>query len=138
MKPVSSEARPTLFYDGLCALCNGSVRFLLKFDRNGSLQFAPLTGPTAQSLLASHPDLASIDSLVVVAGSAVLVRSAAVLWLLRYLGGGWTGVAWVGHRLPAAFRDRLYDVIARWRYRAFGRYESCPLPPASVRDRFLP
>lgn len=138
MKPVSSEARPILFYDGVCALCNGSVRFVLRFDRAGSLQFAPLAGPTAETLLPDHPELASVDSLVVLVGPAVLTRSAAVLWLLRYLGGVWKGVAWAGGLLPVALGDRLYDAVARWRYRAFGRYDSCPLPPASSRARFLP
>jgi predicted DCC family thiol-disulfide oxidoreductase YuxK len=132
-----SSRPPVLLYDGYCALCNGWVKFLLRFDRHGTLRFAALTGDTGRQLVAEHPDLAGIDSLVLVSGDRVSVRSAAVLQILAYLGWPWRA-AGIFRIVPREIRDSLYDVVAYWRYRLFGRYEACPLPPADQRHRFLP
>lgn len=132
-----SEPPPLLLYDGLCALCNGWVRFLLRVDRRGPLQFAPLVGPTADRIRSAHPDLARIDSLVLIEGARVSVRSTAVLRLLRYLGGPWR-LGLIGWLVPREIRDSLYDVVAFWRYRLFGRYPACPAPAPEARARFLP
>lgn len=99
--------------------------------------FAPLGGPTAEKHLRNRPDLAGVDSIVLVEGDRVDVRSTAILQLFKYLGGIWR-VFLVGYLIPREIRDSLYDVVARWRYRMFGRYEVCPIPPAESRSRFLP
>ena len=117
--------------------CNGTVKFLLWADRGGSLRFAPLQGETARQRLGEHPSLAGIDSIVLVESDRISVRSTAVLRILRYLGGVWR-VGLVGYLLPREIRDSLYDVVAFWRYRLFGRYDACPLPPAEAQARFLP
>ena len=132
---------PLLLYDGVCGLCNGAVRFILRRDPAGPLCFAPLQGSTAQAVLARHPELRGVDSLVVVetleGRETVAVRSEAVLRIAAYLGGVW---AWstVLRRVPEAIRDGAYALVARHRYRVFGQYESCPVPEPSVRSRFLP
>ena len=132
-----SDPEPILLYDGYCALCNGTVRFLLWADRRGPLRFAPLAGETARHLLAKHPALARIDSLFLVEGDRVSERSTAILRLMRYLGGVWR-IFLIGYLLPKEIRDSLYDVVAFWRYRLFGRYDTCPLPEPAARPRFLP
>jgi predicted DCC family thiol-disulfide oxidoreductase YuxK len=132
-----SDPYPILLYDGVCALCSGTVKFVLRFDRGGPLKFAALDGTTGRRLLGRHPDLAGIDSLVLIEGDRASVRSTAVLRIIRYLGGAWR-ILLVGYLIPREIRDSLYDVIARWRYRMFGRYDRCPLPPADGRTRFLP
>lgn len=128
---------PLLLYDGLCGFCNGWVRFLLRVDRDGSLRFAPLQGETATRFRAHHPDVALADSIVLIEDQRVSVRSTAVLRLIRYLGWPWK-LLLVGYLLPREIRDSLYDVVAFWRYRLFGRYQTCPLPAAGARSRFLP
>lgn len=110
---------------------------MLKADSEGSLRFAPLAGPTAQALLKSHPELAGVDSLVLIEGPTATVRSAAGLRLVRYLGGFWR-VFLIGYLIPREIRDSLYDVVAYWRHRVFGRYSECPIPPPAARARFLP
>jgi predicted DCC family thiol-disulfide oxidoreductase YuxK len=132
-----SETAPLLLYDGHCALCNGWVRFLLRFDRHGALQFAALGGTTGQGIIAAHPELALVDSLVLIEPDRVSVRSTAVLRIFRYLGGFWR-IFLIGYLIPREIRDSLYDVVAHWRYRLFGRLDACPLPPPSARARFLP
>ena len=130
---------PLLLYDGVCALCNGAVTFVLKRDTSGSVRFAPLEGETAARFLAEHPELAGIDSMIWIdAAGCALTRSAAALAIARHVGGGWATLAAVSRIVPTVVRDALYDLIARTRYRIFGRYDSCPIPPAEHRARFLP
>ena len=132
---------PILLYDGLCGFCNGTVRFILKRDARRRLFFAPLQGSTARSILSRHPELADVDSLILVesagAQERAYSRSEAVLRIVRYLGGAWPLVS-VLRLAPAPIRNWAYDLFARHRYRMFGRYDACPLPPHEVRARFLP
>ena len=133
-----SDARPPselLLYDGHCALCNWAVRFVLRFDRRKTMRFAPLDGPTAARIVAAHPDLADIDSLVLVEGDRVSVRSTAVLRVLRYLGWPWK-IFLAGWLVPREIRDSLYDVVAYWRRRLVGTYPQCPIPAPEHRARF--
>jgi predicted DCC family thiol-disulfide oxidoreductase YuxK len=124
-------------YDGHCALCNWTVRLVLRFDRKGRLKFAPLSGSTAAAVLSGHPHLTGVDSLVLVDDGRASVRSAAVFAILAYLGGPWNLLR-AARVIPREIRDALYDVIAHWRKRLFGAYSACPLPPPEHRDRFLP
>lgn len=145
LRGVSSERRsgPIVLYDGVCALCNGLVRFVLARDRDGIFRFASLQGALARDTLARHgrnPD--DLDTLVVVLdpGSPderLLDRSTAALFVLQRLSGIWRVAGRVVAWVPPALRDAVYRAIARTRYRTFGKYEVCPLPPPGVRDRFL-
>lgn len=128
---------PLLLYDGHCALCNGWVKAVLRFDPAGSLRFAPLAGATARQVLSAHPELAGIDSLIYVADGRATTRSTAVFAILAYLGWPWKALV-VFRLIPREIRDSLYDVVAFWRFRLFGRYDACPLPPAGQQARFLP
>jgi len=124
-------------YDGHCALCNWWVRFLLWADRDGPLRFGALTSQTGQLILQRHPDLPTANTLILATGDSISLRSTAVLDLLRYLGGGWRVLSVIGRLIPREIRDSMYDVVAHWRYRLFGRYQSCPLPPSDARARFV-
>ncbi len=128
---------PLLLFDGYCALCNGWVGFLLRVDPEGAMMFAPLSSDTGRRVLESHPEIAGADSLVVVAGGKTSLRSNAVFAILSYLGWPWKALT-IFRLIPREIRDSLYDVVAFWRYRVFGRYDACPLPPANQRSRFLP
>jgi predicted DCC family thiol-disulfide oxidoreductase YuxK len=133
---------PILLYDGLCGFCNGTVQFVLRHDHRGLLRFAPLQSELARRLMARHPELASVDSLILLdadpasGAERVFVRSNGSLQVARYLGGPWR-LALVFRLIPRALRDWAYDLFARWRYRLFGRYASCPLPTPEQRARFL-
>lgn len=130
---------PLLLYDGVCALCSAAVAFVLKRDRSRTVRFAPLQGATAAGFLAERPQLAGVDSMIWIdADGQAFTRSAAALALLRHAGGGWAAVAAVSGVIPSALRDALYDLVAHTRYRIFGRYDACPVPPPEYRARFLP
>jgi len=133
---------PVLLYDGLCGFCDATVRFLLKHDRRGTLHFATLQGDFARALIARHPELKGVDSLVLVerdpatGAETVHVRSAGALRVARYLGGAWH-LARALAIVPRVLRDWAYDAFARVRYRVFGRYDACPLPSPEQRARFI-
>ncbi len=133
--------RPVLLYDGLCGFCDGTVQFILKHDRRGALRFATLQGDFARAVIARHPEVAGVDSLVLVepdgvSGEEVYVRSEGALRVARYLGGAWH-LARIVAIVPRVLRDWAYDAFARVRYRVFGRYESCPIPTPEQRARFI-
>ncbi len=132
---------PVLLYDGVCGFCNWAVRTVLRFDRHGSLRFAALDSDFARAIIERHPTIQNVDSVVFVdepgrPGERVAVRSEAALRVAGYLGGPWKLLK-VARIMPAALRDRLYDGFANIRYRVFGKYDSCPIPPQEVRGRFL-
>ena len=132
-----------LLYDGLCGFCDRTVQFILARDPGGSMMFAPLQGEFAVGILQRHPELREVDSLILVenrngaSDARVSVRSEAMLGIANYLGGAWRA-AMIMKVLPSFLRDLGYDLFARHRYRIFGRFDSCPIPDAGVRARFLP
>jgi predicted DCC family thiol-disulfide oxidoreductase YuxK len=126
-----------LFYDGQCGLCQRSVRFVLARDHRARFRFAPLGGATfAQRVTGAGP---LPDSMAILTGDRLLLRSDAVLHILRRLGGAWAVLAAVAAAVPRTWRDGLYDLIARNRHRWFRQGpESCPIPPRAGLDPFLP
>lgn len=138
---MSGESAPVLLYDGVCGVCNRSVRTILRFDPTGPLRFAALGSVFAKAIIDRHPEIGNVDSVVFVddpgrPSERVAVRSAAVLRVADYLGGPWRLLN-AARIIPTPLRDRLYDSFAAIRYRAFGKYDSCPLPAPEVRARFL-
>jgi predicted DCC family thiol-disulfide oxidoreductase YuxK len=131
----------TLFYDGHCALCHGTVKFVVKRDRAGTaFRFAPLQGETFQALVPVEQRAGLPDSIVIrAADGSLLARSDAVVHMLERLGGGWRVLGSILAAVPRGLRDSIYDFIARVRYRVFGKREDlCPIVPPDLRKRFDP
>ena len=136
-----SEKATVLLYDGVCGFCNKTVQMILNHDKRGTMRFAPLQSDYGKAVIARHPDLKSVDSVVFLETSStdeerVYVRSDASLHVAAYLGGWWK-LFLIAYIIPRPVRDFLYDLIAGYRYRIFGKYDSCLLPPQDVRARFL-
>jgi predicted DCC family thiol-disulfide oxidoreductase YuxK len=131
-----------LLYDGVCGLCNHWVQFALERDAGGRFRFAPLQGKTAATILARHgKDPAKLDTVYLVLdpetpNETLLSKGKAIGRVLHELGGIWRICA-VFRFLPSALLDFGYDLVARNRYRWFGRHDSCPLPTPERRARFL-
>ena len=132
-----------ILYDGVCGLCNGFVAFVWPRDRQRQFRFAPLQGATARSILARHGrDATALDTVIVVvdpdgATERLLDRSTAGLYVLARLGGGWRILATLLGWLPRPLLDLAYRVLARNRYRLFGRLDACPVPGPEHRERFI-
>jgi predicted DCC family thiol-disulfide oxidoreductase YuxK len=137
---VATEAgrRPLILYDGVCGLCNSLVQFVLKHDTNRIFQFAALQGQTAPPILQRFGESPqALDTMYVVTGDRLLARSDAAMFIAEQLGGIWEALGAMCRVLPKSVRGWTYNQIARRRYKFFGQYETCPLPDASVRERFL-
>jgi len=160
-------AHPILLYDGVCGLCNRLVQFILRRDPGGVFRFAALQSELAGRILARHgADARDLDTVYVVVDfelpeEQLLPRSDAVIFILRQLGaaelrsartGGapvptqaestpgtsfWRLIGRLLQLVPRPLRDWGYGIVARNRYRVFGRYNTCPLPTEETRRRFL-
>jgi len=139
--PQVSTAGERIFYDGECGLCHRWVRFALARDRGRELfRFAPLQGPTFATEVPEETRRALPDSLAVrTSDGRLLMRSAAVLHVLRRTGGPWGMLAALLGIVPVALADWGYDRVAAVRKRWFARpAELCPLVPPELARRFDP
>ena len=131
----SSQA--ILLFDGVCNLCNSTVRFVMRHERRPELRFCALQSEGGTQLLTRHGiNTDYLGSLILIEGESVFLTSDAALRLASYLKWPWSwGRAAV--IFPRSLRDSAYDVIARNRYRWFGRHDACLLPTAELRSRLL-
>ena len=133
-----------VLFDGVCALCDASVRWLIDADKRRVLHYAPLQGETGASVLSRHPDADQTLSTVVYVrdvaqdSERLYDRSDAAFAILRDLGGVWRVLSW-GRLIPRGVRDAVYGLIAKRRYRWFGKLDACRLPDSpNDSGRFLP
>lgn len=131
------EGAPLVLYDGVCALCNWAVQFILDRDAQGIFRFAPLQSDVGRQWQVRFGlPVDALDTVILVQDGQAFVRSEAAFRILRQLRTGWK-VVLLFQFFPSFITDVVYRLVARWRYRVFGRYDACPLPPPSVRHRFL-
>lgn len=128
---------PILLFDGVCNLCNSLVRFIIKRDPDAKIRFAPLQSHAGQSLLKISGLAASeIDSVVYITGDKHFIKSSAVLHLLKESGGRWR-LFYGFIIIPEFIRDFFYTMIAKSRYKVFGKSETCMVPTPDIKERFL-
>ena len=126
-----------MLFDGVCPLCDGTVRTVLRLDREGAIRFTPIQSPLGRLLAARHgvdPD--APESFLFLDHGRALTRTAALGALLRRLDAPWRWLA-VIDRLPRGPTDAAYDWIARNRYRLLGKRERCMIPTPEQRARFV-
>ena len=135
--PISEIRNPILLFDGVCNLCNRLVMFVIRKDKKNRIRFASLQSGAGKALLTKAGLSAdSADTVVYVSGDKVFSRSSAVLNLLYDVGGGWK-LFYSLIIIPSFIRDFLYNLIAKNRYRIFGRRETCMIPSKDIENRFL-
>ncbi|HSA72284.1 MAG TPA: thiol-disulfide oxidoreductase DCC family protein [Burkholderiales bacterium] len=132
-----SPPRPVLLFDGVCKLCTGSVAFVLRHEEAQDLRFAPLQSPAGMRLMQEFGiDPTQMKTFVVIADGRAYVRSDAAIRVARFLRGAWKLLG-VVRIVPRSIRDYAYDVVARNRYRWFGRHDACIVPTPELRKRFI-
>jgi predicted DCC family thiol-disulfide oxidoreductase YuxK len=135
--PIDHDSKVIVLFDGVCNLCNGAVQFIIKRDPSGKFRFASLQSDFASSLLQKFGlNPGSLHSIIVVSQDNMLERSDAILSIASHLGGFWK-IFVVFKFLPRFIRDGLYDVVAKYRYRVFGKQDSCMIPTPELRARFI-
>ncbi len=125
-----------ILYDGVCVFCSRWVQFVIARDAAKRFRFTPIQSPYGTRLAQAFGiDPEDPDTNAVVHGGRAHLKSDAALTVLSNLTGwGWTRVLFA---VPKPLRDPVYSVVARNRYRIFGKYESCFVPDAELRKRVL-
>ncbi len=127
---------PVIFFDGVCGLCNAFVDFVLNHDHEEVFYFAPLQGDFAREIDALSPYRNSLSSVVLWKNGQVYTESTAAMEVFIALGGGWK-IMRLFYLVPRFIRDFFYKLIARNRYKIFGKSETCRMPTPQERSRFL-
>lgn len=134
---AASAEGPIVLYDGVCGLCDRSVQLILRNDRRGRFRFAALQSQAGRALLEKFglpPE--ALDSVVLVEGDQAWRKSRAALRIARRMDAPWP-LLWPLRIVPRPLADWTYDLVAKNRYRIFGKRDACMIPPPEVRARFL-
>lgn len=134
---MTQQHRDIIVFDGMCVLCSANARLVLRYDADHHFMLAAMQGEVGRAIYADAGiDPTNPETLVVVTADAVLRNSDAVIHIYRHLGWPWRAASALS-LIPRAVRDPLYLLIARNRYRLFGRRQTCWLPDAADRQRLL-
>ncbi len=134
MTEISS---PIIIFDGVCNLCNGAVQFAIERDPTAIFRFASLQSDFGQSILAQNVGgTEGGGTIILLENGKVYDRSTAALRVARQL-SGWIKYLYVFIIVPKFIRDFVYKIVAKNRYRWFGKQESCWLPTKALKARFL-
>lgn len=134
--PEPSAQNPILLYDGVCVLCSGGVRFVLRHEREPAIRFVAVQSTEGRALARVHGlDPQAPESFLFIENGAALAKSDAAFAVIRHLRGP-ARLLLLGRILPRPLRDWLYDRIARNRYHLFGQKTVCERPDPRQRHRF--
>lgn len=137
LKTLQNEQLQLVVFDGVCNFCNSWVEFLIKRDPKKRFNFAPLQSDLGKEIKAKYYiSEKDCDSILYIKGKKLFVKSTAALNILKDLGGFWT-LFYAFIIIPKGIRNYFYDVIAKNRYKWFGKKDQCMIPSEDTRNRFL-
>ncbi|WP_222984243.1 thiol-disulfide oxidoreductase DCC family protein [Flagellimonas meishanensis] len=132
------ESKKIILFDGICNLCNGAVQFIIKRDKKDVFRYAALQSEVGKQMVAERGiDTSNVDSIILIEpGVAYFTKSDAALQIGQDFGGLWKGLVlltWI----PKTLRDAIYDLVARNRYKWFGKKDQCMIPTPELQAKFL-
>lgn len=131
------DKHPILFYDGYCYLCSSTIRLLIRFDMKKKLRFISLQKGLMTPKINKIIGIYNInESIIFLSNGKIHTKSNAIIKVIKTLGGAYKLIS-IFYILPRPIRDFIYDFIAKYRYRIFGKRDNCHLPKAEFTDRFL-
>lgn len=134
--PKSDEYQIILF-DGVCNFCNSSINFIIDHDPEKHFKFAPLQSDFGQKILRQfNKNTEDFDSVILLKNNQLYQKSAAALEITKHLSGFWKYLAIFGI-LPNFILNFFYDIVAKNRYRIFGKSDACRMPTPDLKERFL-
>ncbi len=125
-----------VLFDGVCNYCNAMVNFSIRHDPEKKFKFATLQSDIGQRLLAEHGIGKDVDSVILIEDGKAYMHSTAGLRIVRKMSGIYS-LCYVFIIVPAFIRDWAYELFAKYRYRLFGRTDTCMIPTPDMRERFL-
>lgn len=126
-----------IIFDGVCNLCNGFIQFIIKNDKKNKFKFCSLQSEQGQNIIKQNSkDLKNIDSVLLFTNNQIYNKSTAVLKIAKTLGFPYNIIK-ITSVIPVKLRDRIYDFIAKNRYRWFGKKTSCWIPTSELKEKFL-
>lgn len=132
------QEHPIVFFDGVCNFCNYWVNFAIRRDPAKKMRFSPFQGETAKQILPRYGIThKTINSVIFIEKERAYTQSSAAIRICRHLTGGWK-LFYGLMIIPKLIRDPFYNLIARNRYRWFGKKDSCMIPSPDLLERFLP
>lgn len=134
---MKAENNTIILFDGVCNFCDSSVNFIIENDSRKQFKFAPLQSEIAQNLVEKHGiDKEETDSVILIDNNKAYTYSTAVLHIAKKM-GGLKALAYGFIIVPKFIRDFVYKLFARYRYKLFGKKDTCMIPTPEVRERFL-
>ena len=125
-----------ILFDGVCNFCDHSVQFIIKRDKHAFYKFASIQSDVGKELIKKHKVPIDIDSLILIEHNTCYYKSTAALRICKHLKGGWKLLTCL-LIFPKPIRDYFYEIIAKNRYKWFGKKESCMIPTSEDRVRFI-
>lgn len=138
MGSTDEVKHPVIFFDGVCNLCNSSVNFIIKRDKKAQFRFSSLQGDFAKSNLPKYlVSENALQSLVLRrVEKTIVTKSTAALTIVKDLSGLWP-LLYLFIIIPPFIRNFVYDLVAKNRYRMFGKRDACMIPTKELKDRFI-
>ncbi|MEM9686276.1 MAG: thiol-disulfide oxidoreductase DCC family protein [Bacteroidota bacterium] len=132
------EHKKIILFDGVCNLCNGAVQFIIKRDKNDVFRFAALQDAIGRQLMEERGiDPSNMETIILIEPQvAYYIKSSAALHIAYEFGGLWKALK-LFEWLPVRLRDGMYNIVARNRYKWFGKKESCMIPTPELKAKFL-
>lgn len=131
------QENQVILFDGVCNFCNYWVNFTIKKDKKKILRFAPLQGETAKRLIADYKiNHTTLSSVIFIDNGKAYTQSSAALRICKHLDNGWK-LFYGLIIIPKFIRDPIYNIIARNRYKWFGKKDTCMIPTPELKERFL-
>tara|TARA_R110000850_G_scaffold268138_1_gene399432 strand:- start:32400 stop:32804 length:405 start_codon:yes stop_codon:yes gene_type:complete len=134
---MNAETKKIILFDGVCNLCNNSVVFIIKRDKKDVFRFAAIQSDEGEKLIQKYNiDTSKTDSIILIEENKFSVKSTAALKIAKHLKGGYP-LLYGFIILPAFFRNWVYDIIAKNRYKWFGKKDNCMIPTPELKSKFL-
>ena len=126
-----------ILFDGVCNLCNSSVNFVIKRDTKNQFKFAALQSDIGASLIEKYGiDSSKTDSIILIDNNKAYIKSTAALRVAKYLNKGYP-LLYGFMIVPKFVRNWVYDIVARNRYKWYGKKDSCMIPTPELKEKFL-
>ena len=125
-----------MLFDGICTLCNKTVLFLIKYDKNNNIHFASNQTKAGETIMKQYLVNHDCRSVILIKDGLVYYKSDAIIEIAKLV-SGWPRIALIGVIIPQFLRNWIYDLVANNRYKIFGKQAVCSIPSKTNEHKFI-